>query len=131
MRQLCSRNSLKQTLEIINADVIALQEIKDRRALEYFFSSEDWNIIIDEQSTDDQNLAFVIRKGVDYRLASGNQYDADNEDFLFRQSNNFPDKRDVLAVYLQPDETGNNEILVLNHHAKSRYNGRVTHIPHL
>ncbi|USD39219.1 endonuclease/exonuclease/phosphatase family protein [Ferrimonas sp. SCSIO 43195] len=119
---------LRQVIELADFDLWALQEVKDRRALIYFFPEEDWNIVIDDQSTDDQNLAFVIKKDVKYRLESGNTHDAGKLDFLFPDSSNFPDKRDVLKVYLEVAELSD-EIVVLNHHAKSRYNGRLTSEP--
>lgn len=118
-------NSLRETLSLLNADVIAIQEVKDRRALEYFFDPSDWHIVIDDESTDDQNLAFVVRRGVEFRLASGNASNADEGDFLFPHSSNFPDKRDVLRLMVYVPEL-NSGLEILNHHAKSRYNGRVT-----
>ncbi|CAH8242111.1 MULTISPECIES: endonuclease/exonuclease/phosphatase family protein [Vibrio] len=113
----------QETVHKLNADIIALQEVRDRYAVERFFPSDQWNIIIDDESTDDLNLAFVIRKGLDFRLASGNILNADeNIDFAFPKSNShFIDERRVLTLYVTYK---NKEILFLNHHAKSRYNGR-------
>lgn len=51
-------------------DIVALQEVRDRFAAEYYFDPEKWVIILDDDSTDDMNLAFAVRKGVDYTLAS-------------------------------------------------------------
>ncbi|ENM3764394.1 endonuclease/exonuclease/phosphatase family protein [Vibrio cholerae] len=113
----------QETVHKLNADIIALQEVRDRYAVERFFPSDQWNIIIDDESTDDLNLAFVIRKGLDFRLASGNILNADeNIDFAFPKSNShFIDERRVLTLYVTYK---NKEIVFLNHHAKSRYNGR-------
>lgn len=118
-------DSLRSTLADLDADILALQEIKDRRALEYFFPPALWNIIIDDESSDDQNLAYVIKKNVSYRLLSGSTSNAEPEDFLFTASTNFPDRRDVLRIYVAVQEL-NGEVELLNHHAKSRYNGRIT-----
>lgn len=117
--------SFRETIKSLNADVLAIQEVRDRRALEYFFDPEEWISIIDDESTDDQNLAFVVRNSVNYRLASGSDNNVELSDFLFPDSSNFPDKRDVLRIYINLPEL-NGEIEVLNHHAKSRYNGRIT-----
>lgn len=117
--------SLSSVIDNLNADIIGVQEVKDRKALEYFFDPEDWLILIDDESNDDQNLAFVIRNSVNYRLASGQRLNVGDSDFIFPNSSNFPDKRDVLKVYISlPQIEG--EIEILNHHAKSRYDGRVT-----
>jgi endonuclease/exonuclease/phosphatase family metal-dependent hydrolase len=109
--------------ELSSVNVVALQEVRDRIAVEYHFKPEHWTIVIDDDSTDDMNLAFAIRKGTQFRLESGNLTNADHVlDFAFSKDNeNFTDERRVLKLYVST-ELG--EILVLNHHAKSRYNGR-------
>lgn len=119
------KEAFQSTVNLLNADVIAFQEVRDRSALELFFPAEQWHIIIDNESTDDQNLAYVIRKGVDYSLISGSIHNAEKEDFLFTSSSNFPDKRDVLTLIVRERYLGTDrELLILNHHAKSRYGGR-------
>ncbi|HFQ4975373.1 TPA: hypothetical protein ACGUT0_001874 [Vibrio vulnificus] len=106
-----------------DVDVVALQEVRDRYALERFFPKDKWTVIIDDNSTDDMNLAFAIKKGISYRLESGNVENADAVlDFAFDHLNkNFVDQRRLLKVVITHQ---NKDILVLNHHAKSRYNGR-------
>lgn len=113
----------QEAVEKLDADVVALQEVRDRFAVERFFATDQWNVIIDDESTDDMNLAFAIRHGIDYRLASANLKNADeNSDFAFSKTNsNFIDERRVLKVYITYK---GHEVLILNHHAKSRYNGR-------
>ena len=108
----------------LNADVVALQEVRDRYAVERYFPATDWNIIIDDDSRDDMNLTFAIRKGFQYRVDSGNLKNVDkNIDFAFPKSNpNFIDERRVLKLFISYK---GKEILLLNHHAKSRYNGRM------
>ncbi|KGK20980.1 endonuclease/exonuclease/phosphatase family protein [Vibrio navarrensis] len=106
-----------------DVDVVALQEVRDRYALERFFPKDKWTVNIDDNSTDDMNLAFAIKKGISYRLESGNVENADAVlDFAFDHLNkNFVDQRRLLKVVITHQ---NKDILVLNHHAKSRYNGR-------
>ncbi len=90
--------SYQSVINNLNADVVALQEVRDRYSVERYFPATDWNIIIDDDSTDDMNLAFAIRKGFQYRLDSGNLKCVDkNIDFAFLKSNpKFIDERKVL-----------------------------------
>lgn len=113
----------QMVVERLNADIVALQEVRDRYALERFFPADKWDVIIDDDSTDDMNLAFAVRKGLIYRLESGQTKNADKDlDFAFPKSNtNFVDERRVLKLYVTYK---GKEVLLLNHHAKSRYNGR-------
>lgn len=113
----------EKVVEALRADVVALQEVRDRLAVERFFSPDEWIVILDDDSTDDMNLAFAIRKGGPYRLHSGNSTNADEvKDFAIgRNNNNFVDERRALKLYITYQ---GHEVLLLNHHAKSRYNGR-------
>ncbi len=105
-------------------DVVALQEVRDRFAAEYYFYPAEWVVILDDDSTDDMNLAFAVRKGIHYSLASGAVKNADSIlDFAFDKHNpNFIDERRVLKLIVSTDA---GDVLVLNHHAKSRYSGRL------
>ncbi|MGF1842199.1 endonuclease/exonuclease/phosphatase family protein [Vibrio clamense] len=113
----------EKVVEALKADVVALQEVRDRFAVERFFSPDKWDVIIDDDSTDDMNLAYAIRKEVQYRLTSRNRINADEvKDFAIDKNNqNFVDQRRVLKLYVTYK---GHEVLLLNHHAKSRYNGR-------
>lgn len=104
-------------------DVVALQEVRDRSAAEYYFKPDSWTVIIDDDSTDDMNLAYAVRKGLTYTLDSGNLINADSQrDFAFSSDNqNFIDSRRLLKINIS---TEFGYVTVLNHHAKSRYNGR-------
>ena len=53
---------LKDVIQLLQADIIALQEIDDRAALELVFSTTDWHLVIDDDSGDDQDLVFAVRK---------------------------------------------------------------------
>ena len=54
------KQRLKTVIEQLKPDILALQEIKDRQALEQLFDSDEWTILIDDDSNDAQDLA--IRK---------------------------------------------------------------------
>lgn len=118
----------KNFQQVINqlegVDVVALQEVRDRLAAEYYFDPAKWVVILDDDSTDDMNLAFAVRKGLNYSLASGAEKNADSiQDFAFDTHNpNFIDERRVLKLIVSTDA---GDVLVLNHHAKSRYSGRL------
>lgn len=51
--------------------MIAFQEMRDRNALEKFLPNDKWIVIIDDDSTDGQNLAFAVRNGIEHSLFSG------------------------------------------------------------
>lgn len=118
------REKIIRVINSSDADIFAIQEVKDRKALEYIFSPLEWNLIIDDDSRSNQDLAFAIRKGMEYRLSSNNVYNAGLDDYLFPDSEYFPGARDVLRVYVYFPEI-KEEVLILNHHAKSRYEGRI------
>ena len=88
---------LRQVIELLEADVIGLQEIADRAALELLFPPADWHIVIDDDSGQTQDLAAVVRKP--FRILNfGPALDADDEHFLF------PDSADNLAFPRRRDE---------------------------
>lgn len=120
------QEKLKQVISELGADVIGLQEIDDRAALERIFSPDEWTLVIDDDSGDDQDLALAVRKASLNVLGVGVDLDADDQDFLFPSSADnlfFPNRRDVLAVELQvPGTQARFWILVV--HAKSRFDGR-------
>ena len=115
---------LERVIELLEADVIGLQEIKDRRALEAIFPPEAWHLVIDDDSADDQDLAVAVRRPL--RVLSPADLDADDDDFLFPGAANetfFPNRRDLLAVEVGlPGAEASFHVLVT--HAKSRRGGR-------
>ena len=116
---------LREVIRLLDARVIGLQEIDDREALELIFSPEDWQLVIDDDSTDAQDVALAVRKPL--RVIGVNpDLDADDANFLFPASSDhsaFPNRRDVLAVEVQlPDR--NQSFFVMVVHAKSRSGGR-------
>lgn len=115
-------DKLKSVVQILDADVIGLQEIDDRAALELLFPTNAWEILIDDASDDDQDLALAARKS---------SVKVNSQKFLFPNAQDnqfFPDKRDVLCAELELANSTNSSatFYVLVHYAKSRYGGRAT-----
>jgi endonuclease/exonuclease/phosphatase family metal-dependent hydrolase len=119
---------LRQVVALLNADVIGLQEVADRAALELVFPRSEWDIFIDDDSGDEQDLAIVVRRPL--RIVAPD-LDADNEDFLFPGAENehlFPNRRDVLVAEVRVP-AANDTFFVMVHHAKSRRGGRAATDP--
>ncbi|MBI1852304.1 MAG: lamin tail domain-containing protein [Planctomycetes bacterium] len=118
---------LKQVIQLLDADVIGLEEVKDRAALELVFPPQDWQLVIDDDSSDLQDLALAVRKPFTV-LGVKPTLDADDQNFLFPGAANdsfFPNRRDVLAVEVQvPNESATFYMMVV--HQKSRVGGRAT-----
>jgi acid phosphatase len=117
---------LKEIVEKLDADIIGLQEIRDRKALELIFGTDgEWTIVIDDESNDCQDLAVAVRKPFTVVGASNGKLNAGPEHFLFEDESRtfFPGSRDVLDVEVKlPHGAGSLHVLV--HHAKSRSGGR-------
>ena len=111
-------------IEELNPDVVALQEIKDRQALEQLFDPNTWSILIDDDSGDDQDLAIVVKRPLEFKDRT--DLDADDADFLFAGptfESLFRNRRDVLVGVVQiPGETEPLHVMVV--HEKSRLGGR-------
>jgi hypothetical protein len=100
-------SKLGEVIALLDADVIGLQEIADRAALELLFPPSEWHLVIDDDSTDLQDLAVVVRKPLQV-TGLPLDLDADDEHFLFAHETEtfFPNRRDLLAVTVQlPDES--------------------------
>jgi endonuclease/exonuclease/phosphatase family metal-dependent hydrolase len=50
------KQRLSAVIEQLRPDIIALQEIRDRQALEELFEPNAWSILIDDDSNDEQDL---------------------------------------------------------------------------
>ncbi len=122
---------LRNVIAAMDADIIGLQEICDRTALEALFDPTQWTLVIDDQSGEWQDLALAVRKPFTVAGAASTRVDAGDSDFLFPGSANdspFPDRRDVLAIEVEvPDSAVN--LWVLNVHLKSRAGGRLDTAP--
>jgi hypothetical protein len=77
--------NLKEVIDKLDADVIGLQEIEDRAALERVFEPSEWSLVIDDNSTDGQDVAAAVRKPLQVLRRDGQSFDldADDQDFLF------------------------------------------------
>lgn len=117
---------LWDVIALLDAEVIGLQEIDDRAALELIFPPAEWHIIIGDDSGNDQDLALVIRRPLE--PVPPDLRDADDEHFLFEGAANnshFPNRRDLLAVQVRiPGDGATFHVFVT--HAKSRFGGRAT-----
>ncbi len=116
---------LQEVIRLLDARVIGLQEIDDREALKLIFSPDDWQLVIDDDSNDAQDVALAVKKPL--RVIGVNpDLDADDVNFIFPASSDnsaFPNRRDVLAVEVQlPDR--NESFFVMVVHSKSRSGGR-------
>ena len=126
---------LKTVIERLNADVIGLEEIADRASLRTIFPATDWQIMIDDQSNDNQNLAIAVRLPFHIvgHTSGSNDIDASDNDFLFPTDDNvtdslFPRQRDILFAEIQvPDST--NTFTFMVDHPKARVGGRTTTDP--
>jgi hypothetical protein len=102
---------LQQVISLLDADVIGLEEIADRAALELVFPPDKWDILIDDDSNDQQDLAIVVRHP--FKIICGNaNLNADDSNFLFPGTQNdtlFPNRRDVLFAEIPrwTPKTGN------------------------
>lgn len=127
--------NLREVVRLLDADVVGLQEVDDRAALELVFSPREWLLVIDDDSGDEQDLAVAVRKPLKVAGLNRdpNDLDADDDDFLFSgprhpdvKGNNaeyfFPNRRDVLSVCVETP--AGNRFWVLVTHAKSRRGGR-------
>lgn len=58
---------LRELIDLLDADVISLQEIDNRAALELLFPPADWQVIIDDDSGEDQDVAIAVRRPLTVR----------------------------------------------------------------
>ncbi len=119
-------NNLQEVVNELNANVIGLQEIDDRDALELVFPSNEWHHIIDDNSGSNQDVAAVVRKPLEV-VGFPQDLDADNEHFLVPGSSEnsfFPNRRDVLVVGVTtPSHADTFFVMVV--HTKSRFESGV------
>jgi endonuclease/exonuclease/phosphatase family metal-dependent hydrolase len=119
---------LLSVIEQLGADIIGLQEIRDREALELVFPDDEWTLVIDDESSDCQDLALAVRQPLSIKNATDDgDLNAGPDEFLFEDAGSFafPGSRDLLTVeVVLPDDRG--ELVIMVHHAKSRFDGRAT-----
>ncbi|MEQ8787580.1 MAG: lamin tail domain-containing protein [Pirellulaceae bacterium] len=113
---------LKQVVAALEADAIGMQEIRSREALKKIFDAGEWDLVIDDDSDDKQDLALAVRKATLEIVGLNADLDADPNDFLFPSNSDnfaFPRHRDVLKVRLKVKATGD-EFTVFVVHLKAR-----------
>jgi len=122
-------DQLKDVIASLDADIIGLEEIADRAALERVFDPSEWSLVIDDQSNDNQDVAAAVRKP--FRVISPTSLDAGDDDFLFPDSannSNWPNRRDGLLVEIEtPDQHAHIRLIVV--HSKARAGGRTNTDP--
>ncbi|MCH8274071.1 MAG: endonuclease/exonuclease/phosphatase family protein [Armatimonadetes bacterium] len=106
--------NLKSVIKRLDADVIALQEIESRKALQQVFDSQ-WELGIMDDPSERQELAIAVKKPLHIETVSLLFTDSSLDDA-------FPDARDVLrAVVSTPQGT---DLVFYVVHFKSRSGGR-------
>ncbi len=122
---------LREVIRRLDANVAGLQEVADRQALEQVFDPQQWSLLIDDDSSDRQDLALAVRRPLVFTTSEGRwrrDLNASDADFLFTGKafeSAFPNRRDVLFADIRmPGESW--AVRVLVHHAKSRRDGRAT-----
>ncbi len=121
---------LRKVVADINPHIVGVQEVEDRAAMELVFPPAEWQIVIDDDSPDKQDVALAVRKP--WQLHGVNDdLDADDENFLAeeeRYESLFPIRRDGLFVQVSAPG-GDEKLTVVNIHAKARVGGRTTTEP--
>jgi len=116
---------LKSVVEKLDADVIGLQEIDNRAALNKVFDPQKWHLLIDEKSQPIQDVAIVVRKPFEV-VGFPTDLNAADNNFLFPDpalNSFFVDRRDVLFAEIRlPGSQRTFFVMVV--HAKSRVGGR-------
>lgn len=108
-------SNIRAVMNRVQPDIIALQEIQSRKALEQLFG-DDWEIAIADRPNERQEVALVTRKPlriIGYELIfEGRQFD-----------DAFPGSRDVLRAVVETP--AGNQISFYVIHMKSRHGGRM------
>jgi len=116
---------LRRIVDLVKPDIVGIQEVADRAAMKLVFPETDWQVVIDDESPDAQDVAFAIRKPLEVRNIPAD-LDADNEHFLFSDPAfeiAFPNRRDALVVEVGVPGTSKT-LAAINLHMKSRLGGR-------
>lgn len=123
-------DKLREVVSRLDADVIGLQEIDNRAALALVFPPAEWHIVIDDDSTNNQDVALVVRRPFRV-LGLPNDLDADDQHFLFpnpADNSFFPNRRDALFVEVGVPDSDETFFVIVNH-LKARSEGRNTTEP--
>ncbi len=116
---------LRKVVADIDPTIVAVQEVEDRQSMELVFPPTEWYVIIDDDSPDNQDLAFAVSR--DWKIVGiARDLDADDENFLAEGDEHesyFPNRRDGLFVTIE-SLNGSASLTVINVHAKARVGGR-------
>ncbi len=108
-------NNISNVLRSTRPDVVGLQEIQSKKALEQLFN-EEWTVVCQDEVDEDQEPALAVRKPL--RVESfGNLFRSKELDEAF------PGKRDVLRAIVVTPQGEKFSVYVL--HNKSRGGGRL------
>jgi len=121
---------LKAVVADINPQVVAVQEVDDRAAMDLLFPADSWTVVIDDDSRDRQDLAFAVRKPLKVTNIPAD-LDADDGQFLAplpEEDSFFPNRRDALFVKIAAPD-GKPLFTAINIHAKARVGGRAKTAP--
>ena len=55
-------NRLRRVISMLDADVLGLQEVADRNALEQLLDAKEWRIAFDDESSARHNVAVAVRR---------------------------------------------------------------------
>jgi len=93
----------RAVIERLDADVVAVQEMESRAAMELLFPPDQWQNVIDDDNADGLQLALAVRRPLIVATRDGD-LDADDEDYLFPGQEFdwvFPYRRDVLVAAIR------------------------------
>lgn len=121
---------LKAVIALLDADIIALQEIHNRATLELLFPEDDWTLVFDDETGDCLNVALAVRSPLEVAGAREGELNAGPAQFLFEDASDdyFPRGRDLLTVEISAPDL-KEPLYVMVHHAKARVDGRYTTTP--
>jgi len=118
-------DNLREVIRLLDADVIGLQEIKDRAALHLLFSPDEWQLVIDDDSTFPDNVALAVKRPL-VVLDMDSDMDAEDRHFYYTSLLDnvyFPGRRDLLHIPVAlPDLSDTLHVIV--HHGISRRKSR-------
>ncbi|MGE0001462.1 MAG: endonuclease/exonuclease/phosphatase family protein [Fimbriimonadaceae bacterium] len=110
-------SNLKAVLEAVKPDIVGMQEIQSRKALEQVYDAKEWQLGLDDDPKEAQELAIAVRRPL---VLVGSE-------MVFRGpalDRAYPNGRDALRAVIQTPTGGQIVVYVL--HMKSRSGGRRT-----
>ena len=116
---------LRKVMADMKPDVVAVEEVADREAMDLLFPKDKWQTVIDDDSDDSQDVAITVRRP--FRIEGvAADLDADDKDFVAPEPEleaYFPHRRDALVVHVVP-QRAKKVLTVIAVHEKARVGGR-------